>query len=599
VSAPAKPAESRLVGALLRSIVLLAAVVYARTAPRWILGGDNGEFATLYARGGIAHPPGYPSMVLWLRLWHWLPVDTPAHGAALATVVLGASAVWAVQRACLAWGASGSATAFASAVYAFSPVAWKMGSSAEVFALNAMFAGAILALSAPRARPTGWKLTLTLGLLAGLAVADQQSIVFLAPVGLLAAARGVREAHRPRLAAAAGVAGFCLGLIPPYVYMYIVARTADPRTTPLWIEAPTLAGVFFHFRRGAYGTFALAGAPDEHHGLAHLWLFVKGSTRQMLGMPLIILLAVVLAMARGTDRTLPERVRRSRLALGAALLLTGPLFVASFDLPLVRAGPTVAERFYLLPETILTVMGALSIDALIPWLVVRRGLMAALTAQVAIAAAMLSLPEVLEYNRPTVEMYVKNTLRNVSQDALIVGTGDHRWGAFMYARYVLGLRRDVLYLVPGTMTQAWYRRDMAALTGVSFDTPDHTPVGPKTMMARLLATGRPLFYADWPDAKLQDTPHYTVGTLMRVLSAGESPPSSETLFSMNFETFSKYKMESTRPQDPHGWAYLTQEDYARPWGELGARFGKAGDVAKEQICYAVAADWAPWLVKVE
>jgi hypothetical protein len=475
-----------------------------------------------------------------------------------------------------------------------------MGCSAEVFAMNAMFAGAILALSAPRAPLLkGWKLTLALGLIAGLALADQQSIVLLAPIGLLAAVRAAREADRPRLAVVAGVLGLFLGFVPPYAYVYFVAKTGDPRTMPLWIEAPSLAGVFFHLRRGAYGTLALAGTPAERDALGNLWLFAKGSTRQMLGMPLVVLLAVTLAWTKGALQTIPERERRSMLALGAAFLLTGPVFVASFDLPFVRAGPTVAERFYLLPETIVTVMGALSIDTLTPWLTVRRGLMAVLTTQVAIVAAILTVPEVLEYNRPTVETYVKNTLRSAPDDALIVADGDQRWGGFMYARYVLGLRPDVLVLTPGTVVQAWYRRDMQALTGVSFETPEHGPIGPKTMMARLLATGRPLLYTGWPDAKLQNTPHYAVGTWMRVLKEGESPPSPEALLAMNLEAFDTYTTEKTVPQDPHGWGYMLQEDYARAWGELGKRFGEEGDVAKEQRCYAMAAEWAPWLVKVQ
>jgi hypothetical protein len=166
--------STRFTRALLPAIVGLSGVGYTLTAPHRVLGGDNGEFSAMYAAGGIAHPPGYPSMVIWLRLWHWLPTDTPVYGAALATVVLGVLAVWMVQRACLAWGASTAATAFASAVYAFSPMAWKMSCHAEVFAMNAMFAGAILTLSAPEPRLRDWKLTLALGLIGGVAIADQQ-----------------------------------------------------------------------------------------------------------------------------------------------------------------------------------------------------------------------------------------------------------------------------------------------------------------------------------------------------------------------------------------------------------------------------------------
>ncbi len=563
------------------------------TAPHWILGGDNGEFSALYAAGGIAHPPGYPSMVIWLRLWHWLPTDTPAHGAALATVVLGVMAVWTVQRACLAWGASTAATAFASALYAFSPMAWKMSSHAEVFAMNAMFAGAILALSAPAPRLSGWKMMLPLGLLAGVAIANHQSIVLLAPIGVFAVARGLRDAARPWPAAIVGLLAFSTGLIVPYVYLYVVARTSDPRTTPLWIEAPTLAGVFFHFRRGAYGTLSLAGTPAEGQHLANLVLFAKGCARHTLGMPLVVLLAAAVALARRRARS----AMGSKLALGAAFLLAGPVFTSWFNLPLVGAGPTVAERFYLLPEVVLTVLGALSVDALVPWLMARDGLTSALAALAGVTATSLTVPEVLEYNRPTVALYIENTLRAAPPDALIVGTGDHRWGGFLYARYALHERPDVLYLVPATMTQAWYRRDMQDLTGVSFETPAHRAVGPKTLMARLLATGRPVLYTDWPD-EVADTQHYTVGTLMRVLRPGEDPPRLEAVEAMNVETFSRYELESTLPEDVHGWGYLLEGDYARPWGELGSAYGKEGQGVKEQECYAVAARFAPWRVEM-
>jgi hypothetical protein len=592
--------RARFTRALLPAIVLLAAVGYALTAPRWILGGDNGEFSSMYAAGGIAHPPGYPSMVVWLRLWHWLPVDTPAHGAALATVMLGAIAVWTVQRACLAWGASTAATAFASAVYAFSPMAWKMSCHAEVFAMNAMLAGAILALSAPEPWLRGERLVLGLGFLAGVGIADQQSILLLAPIGLLAAVRGVREAKRPAFAAALGVLAFFAGLLPPYLYVYVVAKTSDPRTTPMWIEAPSLAGVFFHFRRGAYGTLSLAGIPVKSQPLGNLWLFAKNGMRQMLGLPLLVLLAAVLEIARGKLGTMDRRRRSSLLALGATFLLTGPLFIARFNLPFFGAAPTVAERFYLLPEVVLTLMLALSLDDLVPWLMARDGLMAAITAQAALAACILTVPEVLEHNRPTVDLYIKNTLRAAPENALIVGTGDHRWGGFMYARYAIHMRTDVLFLVPGTMTQAWYRHDMQEMTGVSFDTPSHRPVGPKTLMGRLLATGQPLFYTDWPDGAVESTPHYTVGTLMRVLREGESPPPAEELERMNVEAFSKYELEATPPEDPHGWGFGLYGDYARAWGELGQAYEREGNPAKAQACFARAAELAPWSVqKVE
>jgi hypothetical protein len=590
------PRLSRRSRAALLAIDLLAAVAYSLTAPRWILGGDNGEFSTLYATGGIAHPPGYPTLVLWLRLWHWLPVVPAAYGAALATVVLGVAGVWMLQRACLAWGASAGATALASAAYAFSPVAWKMSCHAEVIAMNALFAAAILALSGPRARVEASRRAVALGLVAGTAVAAHQSIVLLAPIGLLAAARAVRDSRRPWRATLAASLALLVGVVVPYVYVYVVARTGDLRTTPMWIDAPTLDGLLALFRRASYGTLSLSNLPLRSHPLGNLWLFFRGAMRQTLGLPAVVLLAGAFALARGRHGTLDVRARRSLAALVASFVLAGPVFIACFNLPFEGAAPTVVERFYLLPEVVLTVLGALSLDVLVPWLLARDGWTAALTVQLSLTTGILTVPEVLEHNRPTVALYIENTLRAAPDHAIIVGTGDHRWGGFMYARYVLHLRPDVVCVVPAMMRQVWYRRDLEATLGVSFETPEHGAVGPEAFMARLLATGRPVLYTDWPAPAVEKTRHYSVGTLMRVLRDVEAPPLPPALESMNLEVFSRYALEPTPPRDPHGWGYGLQVDYARAWGELGEAYGRDGDVAKEQESYRRAARFAPWLV---
>ena len=89
-----------------RHLVLAAATLtYVASAPRGIVGGDNGEFAVLFAHAGVAHPSGYPLYSLWLRVWSWLPVSSPAHGAALATVILGIASVALVGRCARLWGA--------------------------------------------------------------------------------------------------------------------------------------------------------------------------------------------------------------------------------------------------------------------------------------------------------------------------------------------------------------------------------------------------------------------------------------------------------------------------------------------------------------
>ena len=75
--------------AALIAALLVVAMGYWFTAARHVLGHDNGEYLTVGAEGGVPHPPGYPLYVLWLRVWSWLPAQSGAHAASLATVMLG------------------------------------------------------------------------------------------------------------------------------------------------------------------------------------------------------------------------------------------------------------------------------------------------------------------------------------------------------------------------------------------------------------------------------------------------------------------------------------------------------------------------------
>ena len=130
-------------------LALLALLGYAALAPTTIDDGDNAEFAAIAALGGVAHPTGYPLYTLWLRAWSWLPAASPAHAAAIATAILGALVAVAVQAACRAWGARPGPAALAVALVAASPIALRLHTIAEVFALNDLVAAAILLVAAP------------------------------------------------------------------------------------------------------------------------------------------------------------------------------------------------------------------------------------------------------------------------------------------------------------------------------------------------------------------------------------------------------------------------------------------------------------------
>jgi len=186
------------------------------------------------------------------------------------------SALCAAGAAVLLFGAlvllTGDVAAglLAAGVFAFAPLVWPYAITAEVFALNNLFAAGLVYWSARALREDargGTPLrTLHLGVFwLALRLSNHHTLVFFGlPFGLLVLALAGRRLLRPRVAGGLAPA-FTLGALP-YLYLPLSAARPAPVT---WGDASTWAGFLTHFFRREYGTFRLA---DESIGSAGaLW----------------------------------------------------------------------------------------------------------------------------------------------------------------------------------------------------------------------------------------------------------------------------------------------------------------------------------------
>ncbi|HEY8075396.1 MAG TPA: DUF2723 domain-containing protein, partial [Labilithrix sp.] len=510
-------------------LAVAAGAVYAITACPFVLGGDVGEFATLAAAGGVAHPPGYPLYVLWLRAFAWLPARSPAHAAALATAILGAAAVWALQRACTAWGASRTSTAIFAALFAFSPLAWDLSTHAEVFALNAFLAAAILVLAAPGDPPFGREHVRVglLGLVAGLGIANHHTIVLLAPIGLYAAIRGVRRG-RAR-AAALGAFGLAVG-VAPYAYLVLAAHS------PLaWGDTSTLAGVVHHFLRADYGTTKLSASDAPPLPLANLGALAKTLLVGLFGAPLL-----ALGLAR-------KRPGAPLVLLVVSFALCGPLFVMRFDLAATGVQARIAERFHLLPCVLACVLGSLGLDVVARERLARYG--GLVVAVLAGARAATAWPTIAERQRPTVEHYMKNALRSAPRDAVLLETSDGAVGAYFYETVALGNRADVVLVSPRLLLGDWFARRTSEKLGFAIvhgeKHGDESPtLDAAALVTQLLRSGRPVVAGDWlPSAIAASAPSYPIGPLVRLTPDPKTIPSPYDLEATNVELFARFDLE--------------------------------------------------------
>jgi hypothetical protein len=573
---------------------LAVGAIYFATASPYVVDGDSSEFVTLGAVGGVAHPPGYPAYLLWLRLWSWLPASSPAHRAALATALLGALGAWALHAACRAWGARPLAAVLAAGVYAVGPAILRIATAAEVFALNQLV-GALVIWLAARAGPLrgGWRVA-ALGVVAGIGLADHSTCVMMAPVGLLGAVRGVREASRGALAAAGGVAALALGL-GCYAYLWIA-----PDNTASWGPVDSFARLVHHVLREDYGG---PGAFAPHAGSIDVGsnelALARTIGRGLLWAPAIVGCAwFVVAAARRTRADAAEP-RVAWVLLALCFVLAGPVLASKFDVPPSDLGLYVVRRFHCLSLVPLVPAIAVGVDAIAVAVAARArtplptGGAVALVVAGLVAAAAWSLPELAAVHSPANETGIANVLHSLPPNAVLLQTESEPHFGIAYLQLARDDRRDVTEICWPLTAYPWYR-DRLAANGLALPREgDGEGVASVRTAAAVLASGRPLFIDQFQANIAQHFPVYPYGIVFRVLPAGAPAPSIAEVFAINRRVFDAYELGYELPGADDEFATRMHERYASTWQQIGDALAASGDKLDAAIAYDFARRLGP------
>jgi hypothetical protein len=548
---------------------VIACGLYVALASDHVLDGDNAEYSTLGTIGGVAHPTGYPLYLLWLRAMAWLPGRTPAHTASIATAIIAALCVIVLHAACRAWGARPLAATIAVAIYAGSPLVLRLGTQAEVFALNNLVAAAVLLLAADAGPARGLWRAGALGLVAGLGMSDHLTCVLLAPIGILGIVRAVREANAWAIAVAA--AGVAVGLTP---YAYLVATDENAMSWGQHIDGPR--ALLHHFLREDYGgPGAFAPAPEPIAASDNLFALARMLGRTWLWLPLAI--GVVALVDRLRDR----EVRWSWAMLVLGFALAGPLLVWRFDVTHEGPGLYVIQRFFVLPALVLAIPIAVGIDRL-----VRRATRRSfdiVAAALLVVVALTSLSYVQQAHSPAVELGVRNMLRALPQDSVaIVYEDDLHFGAG-YVQLIRGERRDVTVILSTAIGLPVYRERLERRLGMPIVVRNKL-VGVEFATA-VLASGRALFVDALTTDILAAFPHYPYGLLFRILPRGTPPPAIHDVFELNKSLYASFELGYALPSFDADWPVHVHIRYAQMWQVIGDELRASGQ--REDAAFAL------------
>src|SRR5262245_37255066 len=217
------PAASRLAFIVTALAGVIPLTVYVATLTPTVAGGDAGEMITVAYLLGVAHPPGYPLYTMLAKLASLIPFGTVAWRVNLFSALAASAATLLLCRAVIRWTGDVAAGALAAGALAFGPLVWPYAITAEVFALNNLFAAGLVYVSVSAAREhaatgTVSARTLNLGALwLGLGFAHHHILVFLGiPYALFLLALTGHRVISPRVPAM--FAGLVLLGLTPYLY---------------------------------------------------------------------------------------------------------------------------------------------------------------------------------------------------------------------------------------------------------------------------------------------------------------------------------------------------------------------------------------------
>jgi len=424
-------------GAWSAAVFLAALALYARTAAPDFLFDDNPEFISSAYLLGVSHPPGYPIISLFGKLFAYAAPGAGGFAVNLLSAFAAAGAIALSFRLLRRMPMRIETALLGAAILATSRLFWEQAVQAEAYSLNFFFLifslNIVWGMDGTRGDARRFA---ALGAVSALGMVNHYSMALALPViGLF-----ILWTRRRSLgfvlkwlapAAMAAAVGFS-------ITMYLPARSAAGPAIN-WDDQTTVSGFFSHLKGVDRRTENPRVAFSEKVRFArdYGWRLWRERTPALL---LLLPVGVVAAAFR----------LKERAALLAALWLA--LFAGFILLLNFMYGPRasyVVKVFHIASLQLLAVFIAIGADAAVGALRKRKYLwvpaFAVLAGMVAWSAAASS--KTADASRDDMApVYARNMLINADRDAIIFSTLEIETFPISASRAVAGMRRDIVLI---------------------------------------------------------------------------------------------------------------------------------------------------------
>ena len=451
--------------------------VYIFTLAPTITFGDSGELVTAAYTLGIAHPPGYPLWLLPAKLFSFMPVGDVAYRLNLMSAMLGAAAIGVLTlvisrtipvvctrvisreafESPVVGLVTGSASATAALILAFSSTFWHQSVIAEVYSLNNLLISIILLLLVLWSEsPERNGLLFAISFLFGAGQANHQTLLLLGP-----ALAFYIILVRPRVLlspkAVLGCAGlFFLGLCF-YVYLPVRAAALPPIN---WGDPSNWPNFWFHFTRKQYRVIEVIRPLPLV--IRQLKFFFAAIAAEPL-MPILLVPALLTLGFTG------KKGGRWIAFLVAAFVCTGVVFSVIANTELDLSAQDIHIIYFLPAYMIVAVwLGyGIGIIGLLALRASRRlriefvpaTIVAALWLLLPVSGMVANLDKAGMRNHGYARLYGEMLMNGLKPGSLLLAGTDSGYAVSMYMKWVEGYRTDVSILTINRLSDVKYKAE--------------------------------------------------------------------------------------------------------------------------------------------
>lgn len=423
-------------------ILLFLGFLYLRTlAPglTWAYdSADSGDLLTALATGGVPHPGGYPTYLLFASLFSKIPIGSFAFRINLFSALCMLLAIYILFLFVLKFTKSFYVASFSTLIFGTFPLVWSQALITEVYALQTLLAALALLLLVPK-NSSSWQ-DFTGGAILGLALGSHLTAVFLLPFLLIKNATQ-RKRHLKNLIRR--IAGFCMGLS----VFFVIPIRAGNQAPVNWGNAVDwegfwwlISGRMYHGRLGHFSLNYLGAA-------TRLWSQFLLDQMGVLGVTVALIYIVVFFK--------PTRLHLTTLWL----TLTFSIFAIIYYSP-------DSYVYLILPLLAFAIWIGLGSEYLIENLPEKisslKPLEVTLLFVAVIARALILLPSMDISADQVAEDFAQSILTEVPHNAILITSGDEPTFSLWYFHYALGQRPDITIISRDLFPQSWYQETLKA-----------------------------------------------------------------------------------------------------------------------------------------